>query len=106
MTNGDKVTAFGTGSRFDVIFNEFGVTPAAEDVEAAAHELSRTVVVVMHDINMAAAWADRIVALRDGAVVVQGTPEETMTQEYLSKVFGMEVPVHDLEGRRVDMVWG
>ena len=75
-------------------------------LRAAAHELGRTVVVVMHDINMAAAWADRIVALRDGAVVVQGTPEETMTQEYLSKVFGMEVPVHDLEGRRVDMVWG
>ena len=75
-------------------------------LRAAAHELGRTVVVVMHDINMAAAWADRIVALRDGAVVVQGTPEETMTQEYLSKVFGMEVPVHDLEGRRVAMVWG
>jgi len=73
---------------------------------AAAHELGRTVVVVMHDINMAAAWADRIVALRDGAVVVQGTPEETMTKECLSRVFGMEVPVHDLEGRRVAMVWG
>ena len=75
-------------------------------LRAAAHELSRTVVVVMHDINMAAAWADRIVALRDGAVVVQGTPEETMTKECLSRVFGMEVPVHDLEGRRVAMVWG
>ena len=75
-------------------------------LRAAAHELCRTVVVVMHDINMAAAWADRIVALRDGAVVVQGTPEETMTKECLSRVFGMEVPVHDLEGRRVAMVWG
>lgn len=75
-------------------------------LRAAAHELGRTVVVVMHDINMAAAWADRIVALRDGAVVVQGTPEETMTKECLSRVFGMEVPVHDLEGRRVAMVWG
>ena len=37
MTNGDKVTAFGTGSRFDVVFDEFGVTPAVEDVEAATH---------------------------------------------------------------------
>ena len=70
------------------------------------HRHNRTTVVVLHDINMAAAWADRIVALRDGAVVVQGTPEETMTKECLSRVFGMEVPVHDLEGRRVAMVWG
>ena len=37
MTNGDKVTAFGTGSRFDVVFDEFGVMPAVEDVEAATH---------------------------------------------------------------------
>ena len=29
-----------------------------------------------------------------------------MTKECLSRVFGMEVPVHDLEGRRVAMVWG
>ena len=37
MTSGGEVTAFGTGSRFDVIFDEFGVTPAVEDIEAATH---------------------------------------------------------------------
>lgn len=37
MTSGGEVTAFGTGSRFDVIFNEFGVAPAVEDIKAATH---------------------------------------------------------------------
>ena len=32
-----KVSAFGKGSRFDVIFDEFGVTPAVENIEAATH---------------------------------------------------------------------
>ena len=75
-------------------------------LRAAAHELERTVVVVMHDINMAAAWSDRIVAMREGRVVLQGTPEETMTRECLSKVFGMDVPVHEIDGRPVALVWG
>ena len=75
-------------------------------LRAAAHELERTVVVVMHDINMAAAWSDRIVAMCEGRVVLQGTPEETMTRECLSEVFGMDVPVHEIDGRRIALVWG
>lgn len=72
----------------------------------ASRELGRTVVVVLHDINMAGAWADRIVALRGGRVVAQGTPEEIMTHRCLSTVFGMDVPVHEVDGRRVALVWG
>ena len=72
----------------------------------ASRELGRTVVVVLHDINMAGAWADRIVALRGGRVVAQGTPEEIMTRRCLSTVFGMDVPVHEVDGRRVALVWG
>ena len=37
LTTGGKVSAFGKGSRFDVIFDEFGVTPAVENIEAATH---------------------------------------------------------------------
>lgn len=75
-------------------------------LRAAATELERTIVVVLHDINMAAAWADHVVALRDGALVAQGTPAEIMTRQCLSEVFGMDVPVHEIDGHRVAMVWG
>jgi len=44
-------------------------------LRAAAHELGRTVVVVMHDINMAAAWADRAVAAPVGAAQADYDPD-------------------------------
>ncbi|WP_369069942.1 iron ABC transporter ATP-binding protein [Kineococcus terrestris] len=64
----------------------------------AADELGRTVVLVVHDINFAAAWSDRIVALRDGRVVASGTPAEMVTPEVLGRVFDTPVRVHVLDG--------
>ncbi|WP_265523057.1 ABC transporter ATP-binding protein [Oerskovia flava] len=64
----------------------------------AADELGRTVVVVLHDINFAAAYSDRVVAMRDGAVVVQGTPAQIMTPEALHAVYDMDIAVHDVAG--------
>ncbi|MFJ9553852.1 ABC transporter ATP-binding protein [Nocardiopsis sp. NPDC101807] len=63
-----------------------------------AEELERTVVVVLHDINFAGHYADRICAVKDGAVVEFGTPEEIMTDEVLTRVF--ETPVTVVDGPR------
>ena len=62
----------------------------------AADELGRTVVIVLHDINFAAHYADRICAMKDGKVVEFGTPAEIMTDEVLTRVF--ETPVQVIEG--------
>ena len=59
----------------------------------AADELGKTIVIVVHDINFAAAYADRIVALADGRVVHVGPPAELMTPEILEHVFGTPVEV-------------
>lgn len=59
----------------------------------AADELGKTIVIVVHDINFAAAYADRIVALADGRVVHVGPPAELMTSEVLERVFGTPVEV-------------
>ena len=59
----------------------------------AADELGKTVVIVVHDINFAAAYADRIVALAEGRVVHVGTPGELMTSSTLEEVFGTPVEV-------------
>ena len=58
----------------------------------AAEEFNRTIVIVLHDINFAARYATRIVALKDGTVAYQGTPEEIMTDQVLTDVF--DTPVH------------
>ena len=59
----------------------------------AADELGRTIVIVLHDINFAARYADHICAMRDGRVVEFGPPAEIMTDEVLTGVFDTPVQV-------------
>jgi iron complex transport system ATP-binding protein len=54
----------------------------------------RTIVAVLHDLNQAARYADHMIAMRDGAVVVTGTPHEVVTPELVELVFGLPVEVH------------
>jgi len=68
-------------------------------LRAAADELGKTVVVVVHDINVAAHYSDHIVAMCDGAVVHEGPPSAVIRPEVLSSVYGLPVEVHDLAGR-------
>ncbi|GAA3983520.1 ABC transporter ATP-binding protein [Actinomadura viridis] len=56
-------------------------------------EDGRTVVMVLHDLNLAARYARRLVAMRDGAVVAQGEPAEVLTEELLEEVFGLPARV-------------
>ena len=52
-------------------------------------------VVVLHDLGLAAAYADRVVVLADGKVVAQGSPREVLTADLLSSVYS--TPVHIVE---------
>ena len=50
-------------------------------------------VVVTHDLNLAAAFADRIVLLKDGVEFDSGAPSEVLREETIEKVFGLNVSV-------------
>jgi iron complex transport system ATP-binding protein len=71
----------------------------------AADDLGKTVVVVLHDINFAASYCDRIVAMREGAVVRDGTPDEIVTPEALRAIYDMEMQVVRIDGRPVCVFW-
>lgn len=49
-----------------------------------------TVVLVLHDLNLAARYADHLIALASGRVHAQGTPEEVLTPENVRAVFGLQ----------------
>ena len=66
--------------------------------EMAARQ-GRTVVIVLHEVNYAAAHADRIVAMKAGRVAVDGSAGDAITPERLQAVFGAPVSVHRIEGR-------
>lgn len=50
---------------------------------------ARTVVLVLHDLNHACRYATHLVAMRDGAIVAQGTPSEVVTAGLVEDVFGL-----------------
>jgi iron complex transport system ATP-binding protein len=56
-------------------------------------ERGRTVVVVLHDLNLAARYAQRLVAMKDGALVASGTPGEVLTEQLLADVFDLEARI-------------
>jgi iron complex transport system ATP-binding protein len=48
-------------------------------------------VVITHDLNLASAFADQVVMLKDGQVAAKGTPVEVLTAENIRDVFGVDV---------------
>ena len=53
----------------------------------------RTIVLVLHDLNLAARYADQLVFLRDGNLVACGEPENLMTEDLIASVFDVEAMV-------------
>lgn len=66
-----------------------------QHLREAADEMGRTIVIVLHDINFAAHYADRICAMKDGEIAAYGTCEEIMTPETLTQIFNTPVKVVD-----------
>ncbi|RUT33356.1 ABC transporter ATP-binding protein [Paenibacillus zeisoli] len=54
---------------------------------------NRTIVMVVHDLNHAARYADHVIAIKRGKAIAAGTPEEVVTQDVLREVFGIEADI-------------
>lgn len=52
-----------------------------------------TVVAAIHDLNLAAAYCDRLYALKDGVIIGEGTPRELLTPDFLRQVYEVEAEV-------------
>lgn len=61
----------------------------------------RAVVVVLHDLMLAARWAERVVVLREGRVLAEGAPREVLTAETVREAFSVEARVSDVDGEIV-----
>jgi iron complex transport system ATP-binding protein len=51
------------------------------------------VVAVMHDINLAVQYADKLFFLREGRLLAEGNPKDILTTELIKKVFDVQVTV-------------
>ncbi|PIC79512.1 iron ABC transporter ATP-binding protein [Sporosarcina sp. P18a] len=64
-------------------------------------ELGKTVVIVLHDINFASVYSDRIVALKNGKVVKDGVTNDIITSESLREIYDMEIPIQQMKDCRI-----
>ena len=76
---------------------------ALEIAHALAKERGYGVVVVLHDLNLAAAWADRIVLLKEARYRYCGEPKEVLTPDIIREIYGVNVFVlsHPTTGRPI-----
>ena len=72
---------------------------------ALVAERGLKIVVVLHDLNVAARFADTVVAMRDGRVVAHGPVDQVLSAEQLGELYETEVAVAEVAGRRV-VLWG
>ena len=52
-----------------------------------------TIVIVMHDLNLACRYADHLIAMCDGQIVAEGNPETVITAENMDRVFGLRAQI-------------
>lgn len=68
-----------------------------ETVRELARQKKCLVIMVIHDLNLASRFSDKMVMLKDGRVFVAGEPETVITRENISVVYGVEATVTESE---------
>lgn len=67
--------------------------------------LDATVVSAIHDLNLAAIYCDRLIALKDGVVVCTGTPHEVLTENTIRHIYGVSATVQTLPNGRLNIIY-
>ncbi len=63
------------------------------EVLQLAKEMNITVLLSIHDLNMAAAFCDRLILMKDGRIITSGPPDSVLTQQNLEYVFSIRAQV-------------
>ena len=69
-----------------------------------ADEQGMGVMVILHDLNLAARYSDQLVILQDGGIAAQGTPRNVLTPEVVYSVFNIDISVSDHPEHRCPLV--
>ncbi|MFC3874981.1 ABC transporter ATP-binding protein [Neisseria musculi] len=96
-------------SRFLLLDEPLAALDIAHQIEVMAlvHSLSRRlnlgIIIVIHDINLAAQYCDELIALKQGRLLKQGQPSEIMTAAVLKEIYSVEMNIiaHPHSGRPV-----
>lgn len=70
------------------------------ELRSLAHAFGRTVITVLHDLNLAAAYCDTVSILDAGRLHTHGTPQKALTQDTIRAVFGVNAFVEKRDGEK------
>lgn len=73
-------------------------------LQTMARAEGKTILIVLHDINYAGAYADRIVAMRKGRIMAEGLPQSVISTQALAEIFDTDAHVVLQDGRPLVMV--
>ncbi|MDO4287519.1 MAG: ABC transporter ATP-binding protein [Eubacteriales bacterium] len=71
-----------------------------ELVKKLNQEYGITIIMVLHDINQAIYFSDRIIGLKDGCVAVEGNPAEVITTESIRALYGIDLDLAVVDGQK------
>lgn len=77
-----------------------------ELLERLNKECGLTVIMVLHDLNLASRFSDRIIALKDGNLFKDGTPEDVLTEKVISDVFNIRSQIMDIDNNLIAVPMG
>lgn len=66
-----------------------------------AIEFSKTIVLVLHDINFASCYSDFIIAMKDAKIAYQGTPDNIIQTDVLSNIYEIDIQVNIIDEQRI-----
>jgi iron complex transport system ATP-binding protein len=66
----------------------------------------RMVIAITHDLNLAAAYSDRVIVIADGRIAADGSPQNVVTEALVSKVFDAPVTLREGAGGRPWVTYG
>lgn len=69
-------------------------------VQKLNREYGITIIMVLHDMNQAIHYSDRIIGLKDGHVAAEGAPKEIITPECIRELYGITLGVTEIEGEK------
>ena len=74
-----------------------------QTLRSLVDDYGKTIIIVLHDINFAASYADEVVAMKKGQLFAHGSTEEVIQSEVLNDLYEMEIKICEIEGRRFCM---
>lgn len=64
-------------------------------------EKNKSIIIVIHDINFASCYADEIIALKDGEVILSGHKDEVIHKDNLKRVYDMDINIECIFGQQI-----